>query len=763
VSEGGDIKDLSMLDLFRLETENQTAVLASQLLELEQNTNTEHKLETLMRAAHSLKGAARMVGVESVVHVAHRMEDCFVAAQRQEIQLSSEHIDVLLRAVDLMTQIAQLSETELPIWVQLKQEFIEHLEQQLDAIKYNHALSVKSDADLERTADDYKPGETGQIEYTQESESLQVSDEPVLRINANRLTRLMGLSSELMVEARWLRPYANSMLQLKKRYGEISALLERLREGMLGAAIPQHHASMLAEAQRKLTECRSVLTERILALDDYDRRNSNLSSQMYNEVLASRMRPFAECTHGLQRMARDMARKLDKEVRIEFDGLDTPVDRDILDKLKAPLNHLIGNAIDHGVEGKEQRKSLRKNPQATIRIQAQQLAGMLVMTVTDDGQGIDLAGLKRKILQKSLVAKNVLENLSESELLEFLYLPDFSTRNEVTEYSGRGVGLDVVRDLVHQGGGSIRITNTPGSGCKFTLHMPLSMSVISGLIVQIADEAYAFPLSQVEILASVSEDRLSVLKSHLVADINGEPVDLVSARHLFGERNEWHGARQLCHIVVIANQNKKYGIIVDRFAGQKDLAVQTLDSRLGKVQDISAAALTEDGQPVLIVDVDDLFRSLEAYIAEGHAEQRATASTPPTHVNKAIPSAKSILVIDDSLTVREIERQLLHAHGYRVDVAVDGVDAWNAVRRKRYHLVITDVDMPRMDGIELLQAIRQDARLKSLPVMIVSYKDRPEDKQRGLDAGADYYLTKGSFHDETLIDAVMDLIGEALT
>jgi two-component system sensor histidine kinase and response regulator WspE len=176
------------------------------------------------------------------------------------------------------------------------------------------------------------------------------------------------------------------------------------------------------------------------------------------------------------------------------------------------------------------------------------------------------------------------------------------------------------------------------------------------------------------------------------------------------------------------------------------------------VQDISAAALTEDGQPVLIIDVDDLFRTVEAHIAEGSAGHRAAATAKS---DKPLPSAKTVLVIDDSLTVREIERQLLQAHGYRVDVAVDGMDGWNAVRRKKYQLVITDVDMPRMDGIELLHAIRQDNHLKSLPVMIVSYKDRPEDKQRGLDAGADYYLTKGSFHDETLIEAVMDLIGEA--
>jgi len=760
VSDRGDIKDMSMLDLFRLETENQTAVLSTELMDLEQDPGAEPKLESLMRAAHSMKGAARMVGMETVVHIAHKMEDCFVAAQRKEIQLGSDHIDVLLSAVDLMNQIAHLPESELQSWLLQKQEIVERLQWRLEAINHNQEFLTKSGEGSKRVTNHHAQHGNTVSEHFQQSERSPVSDEPVLRINANRLTRLIGLSSELMVEARWLRPYANSMLQLRKRYGEISALLERLRTGMQGGVIAQHHTGMLIDAQRKLIDCRSALTERILALDDYDRRNSNLSAQLYNEVLASRMRPFAECTQGLQRMARDMARKLGKEIRIVFEGLDTPVDRDVLEKIKAPLNHLVGNAIDHGVEHPQRRKQLGKIPCGSIRVVAQQLGGMLVVSVVDDGQGIDITALKSKILQKGLVSKAVLNNLSEPELLEFLYLPDFSTRDEVTEYSGRGVGLDVVRELVRQARGSIRIKQMTGQGCKFILQMPLSMSVVAGLVVNIAGEAFAFPLSRVQKLSSVSEERLSVLESHQYVQINGEMIGLVSAQQLFGGRNEWHCRQELCHIVFIANENKKYGVIVDGFIGQKDLAVQPLDARLGKVQDISSAALTEDGEPVLIIDVDDLFRSIEAHITEGAAGSRVAEVEKQ---NKNLQTVKTVLVIDDSLTVREIQKQLLQAHGYRVDVAVDGMDGWNAVRRKKYHLVITDVDMPRMDGIELLHAIRQDNHLNSIPVMIVSYKDRPEDKQRGLDAGADYYLAKGSFHDETLIEAVMDLIGEAFS
>ena len=208
-------------------------------------------------------------------------------------------------------------------------------------------------------------------------------------------------------------------------------------------------------------------------------------------------------------------------------------------------------------------------------------------------------------------------------------------------------------------------------------------------------------------------------------------------------------------VVVLGDRSGRYGLVVDRFLGERELVVQPLDARLGKVKDISAAALMEDGSPVLIVDVDDMVRSIEKLISSGEL-----ASVQGTGMAAEAKKKKRVLAVDDSLTVRELERKLLTSHGYLADVAVDGMDGWNAVRTGVYDLVITDVDMPRMDGIELAKLIKKDAHFKSLPVMIVSYKDREEDRLRGLEAGADYYLTKGSFHDETLLQAVLDLIGE---
>jgi len=761
----GDLSNLSMHDLFRMEAESQTAILAQGLLDLEKDTNSEDKLETLMRASHSVKGAARIVGIDTVVAIAHELEGCFVAAQRRQIDLTSSHIDLFLKAVDTIVKIAHLDEPETKQWLSKNQNIISQLTKNLSTVLSGEfsipaAEISPSPVDSQQTAATVKSKRSvkkSDIADTSTSQS-KVTDgaeERVIRINADRLTRIMGLSSEILVESGRLRPFTDSMVLLKRRHVELSSLLESLKESIEQTEASERTRTQLIAAEKKLTDCRALLSERLVELDDYDRRNSNLSSKIYNEVVASRMRPFSDGTQGLQRMARDISRTLKRKVQLLIEGKDTPVDRDILEKVKAPLTHLVRNAIDHGIETPRMRRSKDKNEEGTIKMSASHLGGMLTIVVEDDGQGVDLELLRKKIVSRNLAAKEVVGNLSETELLEFLFLPDFSTKSKVTEISGRGVGLDVVRSLVQEMNGKVNVVNSEGKGLRFSLQLPLTLSVLSTLLVEIGGEPYAFPLSRVDRLLSVTPEQVKMVEGRQYITDDDELVGLIPASHVLELQASTMQYEEF-HVVVVSDRLSRYGIVVDRFVGQRELSVQSLDSRLGKVQDISAASLTEDGIPVLVIDVDDLVRSIDSMANGGPIGTLKPYTDVLSHKVR-----KRILVVDDSLTVREIERQLLESFGYRVDVAVDGMDGWNAIRRTKYQLVVTDVDMPRMDGIELVNSMKQDNQLRSLPIMIVSYKDRPEDRQRGLEAGADYYLTKGSFHDETLIEAVVDLIGEA--
>jgi two-component system sensor histidine kinase and response regulator WspE len=469
------------------------------------------------------------------------------------------------------------------------------------------------------------------------------------------------------------------------------------------------------------------------------------------------MRPFRDGTHGFARMVRDVARQLQKDVRMEIAGLDTPVDREILDRLEAPLGHLLRNALDHGIESPSERLAANKSAEGVIRVEARHSAGQLLVTVADDGRGISIDQLRRAVIDRNLLRPDSAARLSESELLEFLFLPGFTLKESITDISGRGVGLDVVQDMVKKVRGSVRITTRANSGTRFQLHLPLTLSVVRTLLVQIAGEPYAMPLSQITRTARVAVSSIEHLEGRPHFAFAGRATGLVDAARVIGDRDPIEGAAELS-VVVIGTRDRTYGLVVERLLGECELVVHTLDPRLGKVPNVSAAAVMEDGSPVLILDVDDLVRSIEKLVIDG------ALSRPARDVTAAnARPLRRVLVVDDSLTVRELQRKVLVNGGYEVEVATDGMDGWNAVRAGKFDLVITDIDMPRLDGIELVTLIRKDPHVKNVPVMIVSYKDRAEDRRRGLDAGADHYLAKGSFHDAALLEAVRELVGEAVS
>lgn len=485
-------------------------------------------------------------------------------------------------------------------------------------------------------------------------------------------------------------------------------------------------------------------------------------------------------------MMRDIARQLGKQVRLEIMGKSTEVDRDILEKLEAPLTHLLRNAIDHGIETPSERIAAGKPPEGTVKIEAIHRAGMLLITIIDDGRGVDLEELRQKVITQQLATPVMAAQLNEVELLEFLFLPGFSTAKTVTEISGRGVGLDVAQSMVQQVGGTLRAVSYLGRGMSFQLQLPLTLSVMRALLVEIAGEPYAFPLTRIDQVVQLTRAEINMVENRQyftdssttnLSDHNSasnldhkeKHIGLISAAQVLELPPSGSDSELISVIVVSEASGKKlrkqpsyYGLVVDRFLGERKLVVRPLDPRLGKVRDISAAALMDDGSPVLIVDVEDMVRSIATLLASGQLNKVSDyGNRSCDRGDKTLTkTSRKILVVDDSITVREMERKILENRGYKVEVAVNGIDGWNAVRTGNYDLIVTDIDMPRMNGIELVNQIKGNPNLKSLPVIIVSYKDRDEDRFRGMEAGANYYLTKSSFHDDTLLQAVIDLIGE---
>jgi two-component system sensor histidine kinase and response regulator WspE len=757
-----------MLELFRLEAESQTAVLSAGVLAIEELERSPETVESMMRAAHSLKGAARIVGLDPAVRVAHALEDVFVGAGKGTFRVKPEHADRILAGIDFLSAIAKSDDALSPAseWPSRAERLVDDLG---TMVADQAAVQTQVPAPEPAKTPPGMPGGTSAADaVAAPATAAKPADTPapatrpaeqadrVVRVSADSLTRLVGLAGESLVETRQLRPFVDSLLQLRASEVDIcdaiAALDEKLKAGDI--AVPGTITAMLTTIRERSDAALAALTRHVEDFESFARRNEDLSNRLHHEVIVSRMRPLADGIRGFPRLVRDVARTLGKQVRFEVRGEQTGVDRDILDKLEAPLSHLIRNSLDHGIELPADRETAGKPPAGTIRLEARHRAGMLQITLTDDGRGIDVEHLRAKAVARGLVARQVADQLTELELLEFLFLPGFSTKDQVTEISGRGVGLDVVQSMVKNVGGSVRVATQTGRQTTFTLQLPITMSVIRALLVQIGGEPYAFPLTRIDQILFCPAASIRTVEGRQYFDRDGVSIGLVMAAQILETTGQ--PPADPMPVVVISDRGQQFGMIVDSFLGERDLEVRPLDPRLGKVPDVNSASLLENGDPVLIVDVEDLVRSIDNVLMG-----RRLSRVEFERMAEQARQRKRILVVDDSITVRELERQLLQARGFTVDVAVDGMDGWNAIRGTHYDLVVTDVDMPRMDGIGLVSLIKADPARRETPVVIVSYKDREEDRLRGLDAGANRYLTKSSFHDETFVDTIIDLIGEA--
>ncbi|MGA1392230.1 MAG: hybrid sensor histidine kinase/response regulator, partial [Phycisphaerales bacterium] len=572
-----------------------------------------------------------------------------------------------------------------------------------------------------------------------------------LRVNADNLDRMMRLAGEMMIESRRFQTLRESVRQLKQ---ELEGLEDRLEDSSRRLGGDARAVATIAAMRESIGGGRRTLLGHASDLENMFRRTEEVATALYHEVIGSRMRPFADGAAGLPRMVRDLAKSLGKQVRFEMLGGTVPVDRDILAKLEAPLNHMLRNCVDHGVEMPQERTAAGKDPTARVFLEARHHGGMLMVRVGDDGRGIDPERIRRKIVEKGLQNEAVAAGLTKAELLDFLFLPGFSTAGKVTEISGRGVGLDVVQTMVQETGGSLRVETEPGQGAAFSMRLPITLSVIRAALVEVDGEPYAFPLSRLERVVKVPREAIKPVEGRQQFELDGVSVGLINARAILGLGGSEAGG-EIASVMVIGAVGEWFGLVVDRFLGEEDLVVRPLDPRLGRVPHVASAALLEDGRPLLIVDTDDLVASVRQLLGEGRLRGTGAAEAGATR------RRKRVLVVEDSITVREVERQLLLRMGYDVEVAVDGVDGWNALQQGGYDLVVSDIDMPRMNGIDFVKTLRKDERFRRIPVIIVSYKDREEDRLRGMEAGANAYLTKGSFHDRSFATMVEDLIGAA--
>lgn len=596
----------AMMELFKIELENQVKTLINGIVSIDQGENVNEQYEAILRSAHSIKGAAQIVQLNPIIQLAHVLEECLVAAKNEHSIFTQELIAKILNSVDILARISHMSQSLIKDWIEREKNTILTLKKELSSLLTETVHSALAD-------EESKPSIK---EERKETFVIKPLRERILRVSAQNLSRLMDLAGESLIESRRLYPINDSMIRLKKNLNELTSLIETFKDRFEEKMISDVQATYWDVLHQKAQECRQLLDRNLPELSSYIARYSTLTDQLYRNVIDSRMRPFGDAVESFPRMVRDLAQQLNKKARLSIIGTSTPVDRDILEKLETPLAHLLRNAIDHGIELPEIRIALGKPPEGLIRIEARHQAGMLMVSVFDDGGGIDIEDIKKKIVKKGLMNQEMVSRLSDSELIDFLFLSGFSTTEQVTEISGRGVGLNAVQNMIHEVAGSIRTEFIPGKGMSFNMLLPLTLSVVRTLVVEIAGEPYAFLLTRIDRLFQIPRENLETFENIQYFNNEGQNIGLVWASGIL-ELDQEKTCSLLVPVILLKERKSLCGIVVDRFIGEKELVVRELDPRLGTIANISSGAIMEDGSPILIIDAENLVRAIDNLPSSG--------------------------------------------------------------------------------------------------------------------------------------------------
>jgi chemotaxis protein histidine kinase CheA len=708
--------DPELLATFRGEVEERVASLSAGLLSLENHPSPRQLVAALFRDAHTIKGSARMLGLAGVLQVAHKCEDVLGAVRDARIGVRRDIIDLLLAACDAMN--SALPGTEDPVPDEHLTAIAEALSRVLEGDEHVEVPRwVRAVADDEDDA--ARAARTDSVRVTTEKvyELLDVVGESEL--DSRRVERATSELDQLVIEqSRWLR-----LLRSSDTSGWDSDATVAMRR-LLALS------DELALATRELREL----------VDDAHGR----LAQVRDGAMSLAMVPVRRIVAGLPRVVRDIAGETGKDVQLVITGADVELDKKVLDGVSDALKHLVVNAVDHGCELPEQRIAAGKPATATVTVAARAAGGTVVLEVSDDGAGIDEDVLRAQAIARGVLAEDSM--LTGAALWQLLFLPAFSTADAVTETSGRGVGLDVVRTAVEGLGGTVDLHSEAGVGTTFTVTLPVTLGVLRCLIARVGEERYALPVPGVVESLSLKNADVHVLAGNPVVMRHGMTLPLLD----LGAALDVPGDRDAAAAVVVRHADRQVAWAVDALEGELELVVKDLGPFLGRLPLVTGATIDGDGSVVCLVDVREL---------AGDASPLRAEAVTPEEPQPQTGRKPRVLIVEDSVGVRELERVILEGAGYDVVTAVDGLDGAARLKDKPADLVVSDVEMPGMDGFALTRTIRRTRGWEQVPVVIMTSRGSEDDQRAGLDAGASAYLLKTEFDQKQLVETVRRLIG----
>jgi len=688
-----------LLASFVEELEGHVAALNRDFLELEKAGPAQRSelIHALFRTTHTIKGAARAAAVTVVERATHGLEDVLTALRDGGLVESPPLFELLFGVTDAMAEAGERIRRGASLEGAPLGTFLPRLAAFASAAASTSPSLVTSDREVGLRA------------------APSPSADNAIRVRPERLDDVLDQASELLVTARRLDERTDDIARLRALAATMSDA------GPLLVAIDRYASTHHGDA-RKLTGDLRLLDTSLKRL---------------------RMVPFIEGCRHLERAVRDLATASGKEVSLLVDGGDVELDRAILDGLRDPLLHLVRNAVDHAIEPPAERASKGKATRGTITVAASLRGSEVLITVSDDGRGLDLDALREQLRRRGLP-----EPTRDEDLVSNVFRPGFSTARVVTDISGRGVGLDVVKRSVESLRGAIELSFEAGLGTVFTLAVPLTLTSLRAVLVRAGGRIYALPGTAVRRLVRVASDQLASVGGVQTVLVAGVAVPVVSLVETLGQAAAPRLTDGKASLVIVSAQGIEIAALVDELIEERNVVVQGLGARLEGAELVSGATVLPNGRLALILNPGAIV-----------ARARNTSMSAPVFQERA-PEEKQrrVLLADDSLTTRTLERSILESAGYEVIVAADGVEAWELLQERGADVVVSDVEMPRMDGFTLTETIRSSPRFRQIPVVLVTGLAREEDRARGLAVGANAYLVKSAFDQQNLLETIAQVL-----
>ena len=729
-----------LLVKFREVTADRTEKLASAIAAFEGGAGAE-ALAEMARELHTLKGEARMMGFSALSTIAHLAEDILAVLERAR---DARPLEALRRAFETIPFLLDEEPQGGRLAKELEREFRALLDGGHDESSGEAAAApaeppppaeTKAEPAPETTAAPPTPAPEAKPAAPESTLARAHREAATIRINLDALDVIAGLAGDVMVEGAKSGARVQELRHLLAGWTRLSdRLLQLARSTQNGALV----AEVEDEVHRLRSEAFRFFHRHAEAVSDV----RELLSALAERVAAARLIPLSGIFADLPQAARSLAREHGKEVICTVEGGDTGVDKSILPSLNDPIVHLLRNAIDHGLETPEERMAAGKPPEGRLRILARPDGDRLEVILEDDGRGIDPDRVREVAVQRGVVSAAEAAAMSNASAIDLIFAPGFSTREKTSEISGRGVGLDVVRRRVVSLGGTVTVESEPGKGTRFILRLPQSVALMKVLLFRIDDDVYGLPAVDVEGVGRIDNDSVLEIAGVRTIRYNDRFMPIVSLGPLLALNGGPQEKRP--HAVFVWQGNHGVALVVDGFVGHREVAVKAPSAFVRGLRYVSGAAAMEDGRVALLLSTAELIAAARHFGA--HAQARRTGRK------------LKVLLVDDSLIAREAEAALLRSQGHEVDEAADGEEAWQKLTAGAYDLLITDVQMPNLDGIELTRRVK-GSPYRQIPVVILSSLSAPQDLRRGAEAGADAYIGKSELDGEKLAATIERLCG----